>query len=265
MARPPRLDLPGVPQHVIQRGNNRAACFFGDADRRFYLKCLAEAAARRGCAVHAYVLMSNHVHLLTTPTERGAVAAMLQDLGRRYVRIINTIHGRTGTLWEGRYRSSLVDSERYLLICHRYIELNPVRAGMVSDPMEYSGPATPTTRELGPASSSPNTPSSLALVRPTSNAAVNTGHCVRCPLRPACWSAFDRRSTPTPPWVPNLSSIMQRKSWEDQCDRRGGAVRPKLLQENCSDPFYRGFRVPSSVGISSVTVGWMCMARWMVV
>ena len=138
MARPPRLDLPGVPQHVIQRGNNRAACFFGDADRRFYLRCLAEAAARRGCAVHAYVLMSNHVHILLTPTERGAVAAMLQDVGRRYVRIINTIHGRTGTLWEGRYRSSLVDSERYLLICQRYIELNPVRAGMVGDPMDYS-------------------------------------------------------------------------------------------------------------------------------
>ena len=248
MARPPRLDLPGVPQHVIQRGNNRAACFFGDADRRFYLKCLAEAAARRGCAVHAYVLMSNHVHLLTTPTERGAVAAMLQDLGRGYVRIINTIHGRTGTLWEGRYRSSLVDSERYLLICHRYIELNPVRAGMVSDPMEYSW-------------------SSHAHYTGTRPSKLITEHAVflSCPLRPACWSAFDRRSTPTPPWVPNLSSIMQRKSWEDQCDRRGGAVRPKLLQENCSDPFYRGFRVPSSVGISSVTVGWMCMARWMVV
>jgi putative transposase len=138
MARPPRLELPGVPQHVIQRGNNRAACFFGDADRRFYLKCLAEAAARRGCAVHAYVLMTNHVHLLTTPREPGGVGAMLQDLGRRYVRIINTIHGRTGTLWEGRYKSSLVDSERYLLTCHRYIEANPVRAGMVCDPVEYS-------------------------------------------------------------------------------------------------------------------------------
>ena len=137
MARPPRLDLPGVPQHIVQRGNNRAGCFFGDADRRFYLKCLAEAAARRGCAVHAYVLMSNHVHLLVTPAELGAVGAMLQDLGRRYVRVINSIHRRTGTLWEGRFRSSLVDSENYLLTCHKYIELNPVRAGLVRYPADY--------------------------------------------------------------------------------------------------------------------------------
>ena len=137
MARPPRLELPGVPQHVIQRGNNRADCFFGNADRRFYLKCLEEAAERRGCDVHAYVLMSNHVHLLVTPSEAGAIGAMMQDVGRRYVRIINTIHGRTGTLWEGRFRSSLIDSEHYLLICHRYIELNPVRARLVPDAASY--------------------------------------------------------------------------------------------------------------------------------
>jgi REP-associated tyrosine transposase len=138
MSRPPRLELPGVPQHVIQRGNNRAGCFFGDADRRFYLKCLAESAARRGCDVHAYVLMSNHVHLLVTPSEAGAMGAMMQDLGRRYVRVINTIQGRTGTLWEARFKSSLVDSENYLLTCHRYIELNPVRARLVSDPGSYA-------------------------------------------------------------------------------------------------------------------------------
>lgn len=137
MARTQRLELPDVPLHVVQRGNNRAACFFGDVDRRFYLKCLAEAAARRGVAVHAYALMSNHVHLLVTPREKGAVAATLQDLGRRYVRVINTIHERTGTLWEGRYKSSLVCDERHMLICHRYIELNPVRAGIVDDPGSY--------------------------------------------------------------------------------------------------------------------------------
>jgi putative transposase len=131
------LELPGVPQHVIQRGNNRAGCFYGDADRRFFLKCLAESAAHRGCAVHAYVLMSNHVHLLVTPSATGAVAAVLQDVGRRFVRVINTIHGRTGTLWEGRFKSSLVDSENYLLACHRYIELNPVRAGLVTGPADY--------------------------------------------------------------------------------------------------------------------------------
>jgi putative transposase len=137
MPRPPRPDLPGVPHHVIQRGNNRTACFFGDADRRFYLSCIAESAVRRGCAVHAYVLMSNHVHLLVTPSVPGAVAAMLQDLGRRYVRVVNTIHGRTGTLWEGRFKSSLIDSDHYLFACHRYIELNPVRAGMVKNPADY--------------------------------------------------------------------------------------------------------------------------------
>jgi putative transposase len=113
------------------------ACFFGDADRRFYLKCLEDAATRRGCAIHAYVLMGNHVHLLTTPSAPGAIAAMMQDLGRRYVRIVNTLHGRTGTLWEARYKSSVVDSENYLLTCQRYIELNPVRAGMVPRAAAY--------------------------------------------------------------------------------------------------------------------------------
>jgi putative transposase len=137
MPRPPRLELPGVPLHIIQRGNNRAACFFGDIDRRFYMKCLAKSAARSDCAIHAYVLMTNHVHLLVTPGAHGSVAAMLQDMGRRYVRVINTIHGRTGTLWEGRFKSSLVDTERYLLTCHRYIELNPVRAGIAVHPSAY--------------------------------------------------------------------------------------------------------------------------------
>jgi putative transposase len=124
--------------HIVQRGNNRSACFFSDPDRRFYLKCLAEASVARGCQVHAYVLMSNHVHLLITPVRPGAASAMLQDVGRRYVRTINSIHERTGTLWEGRFKSSLIDSERYLFACHRYIELNPVRAGIVSRPGDYS-------------------------------------------------------------------------------------------------------------------------------
>jgi putative transposase len=137
MPRPRRFDIPGVPLHVVQRGNNRNACFFGDIDRRFYLTCLSEAATRRNVAVNAYVLMSNHVHLLLTPGQPGAVGALLQDVGRKYVRVFNTIHGRTGTLWEGRYKSSLVADERYLLACHRYIELNPVRAGMASDPGDY--------------------------------------------------------------------------------------------------------------------------------
>lgn len=137
MARPPRLELRGVPHHVIQRGNNRSACFFGDADRRFYLKCLGDSAVQRSCEVHAYVLMGNHVHLLVTPLEPGAISATMQDLGRRFVRVINTVHGRTGTLWEARFRSSIIDTENYFLACQRYIELNPVRAGLVSQPAEY--------------------------------------------------------------------------------------------------------------------------------
>lgn len=137
MARRPRLELPGIPLHVIQRGNNRAACFHADADRRLYLSCLAQAATRQGCAIHAYVLMPNHVHLLVTPDAAGGVAALMQAVGRRYVRLFNEVHSRTGTLWEGRYKSSLIDSDAYLLTCHRYIELNPVRAGLVDHPARY--------------------------------------------------------------------------------------------------------------------------------
>ncbi|HET7672741.1 MAG TPA: transposase [Burkholderiales bacterium] len=137
MARRPRLEVPGVPLHVIQRGNNRAACFLTDGDRRLYLKCLGNAAARYRCALHAYVLMPNHVHLLVSPDRPGGVALMMQDVGRRYVRIFNDVYKRTGTLWEGRYKAAMIDSERYLLVCQRYIELNPVRAGLVSAPADY--------------------------------------------------------------------------------------------------------------------------------
>lgn len=138
MPRPARIEVPGVPLHIVQRGNNRSACFFNDLDRRFYLKCLVDASVARGCEIHAYVLMSNHVHLLTTPRQLGAASAMLQDVGRRYVRNINSIHERTGTLWEGRFKSSLIDSDLYLFTCHRYIELNPVRAGIVRRPGDYA-------------------------------------------------------------------------------------------------------------------------------
>lgn len=137
MARLPRLDLPGIPQHVVQRGNNRSVCFFDDQDRFAYLDSLTQASRKFGCQIHAYALMTNHVHLLATGVEKGAVPAMMQSVGRRYVRYINSIYGRTGTLFEGRYKSSLIESERYLLTCYRYIELNPVRARMVVDPGDY--------------------------------------------------------------------------------------------------------------------------------
>jgi putative transposase len=137
MPRRRRLDLPGIPQHVVQRGNNRGACFFSDGDRFAYLDRLAHYAKRLAVEVHAYVLMTHHVHLLATPQRHGAISTLMQDLGRDYVRLVNSAHRRTGTLWEGRFHSCLVDTDRYLLTCMRYIELNPVRAGMVQDAADY--------------------------------------------------------------------------------------------------------------------------------
>jgi len=137
MARKPRFVIPGVPQHIIQRGNNREPCFFAEADYRCYLDYLNEALHHNHCALHAYVLMTNHVHLLITPFTDHGVSHTLQDLGRKYVRYINNSYRRSSTLWEGRFKASLVDSETYLLTCMRYIELNPVRANMVNHPGEY--------------------------------------------------------------------------------------------------------------------------------
>ena len=137
MARKPRFRVTGLPQHVIQRGNNRQPCFLDDTDRCRYLADLEEALHRHEVELHAWVLMSNHVHLLATPRTGRALPCMMQTLGRRYVRWFNDRHERSGTLWEGRYRASLVDSESYLLACMRYIELNPVRAGMVRHPRDY--------------------------------------------------------------------------------------------------------------------------------
>ncbi len=137
MARLPRPYLPGCAQHIIQRGNNRAACFYDGTDHSFYLACLKEAAEKYQVALHAFVLMTNHVHLLATPRNETGTPRMMQALGRRYVRYFNHVHRRTGTLWEGRYKSTVVDTETYLLRVYRYIELNPVRAGMVEHASEY--------------------------------------------------------------------------------------------------------------------------------
>lgn len=131
------MDLAGVPQHIVQRGNNRMPCFLDDRDRRHYLHCLQEALSRHEVALHAYALMDNHVHLLLTPTKKGAVSRCVQMFARNYVGWFNVRHGRTGTLWEGRYHSCLVDTDEYLLRCYRYIELNPVRAGIVAQPVRY--------------------------------------------------------------------------------------------------------------------------------
>jgi putative transposase len=137
MARLPRLTVPGYPHHVIQRGNNRQAIFASDADRRALLALWAEYAVKFQVAVHAYVLMSNHFHLLVTPSTESGLPQMMQAVGRRYVRHFNDAHGRSGTLWEGRYRSTLIETDRYLLTCMAYIDLNPVRAGMVAAPADY--------------------------------------------------------------------------------------------------------------------------------
>lgn len=137
MPRKPRFNLVGIPQHVIQRGNNREPCFYAEEDYRRYLDDLLESSVKYQCKVHAYVLMTNHVHLLVTPMVDHAVSQMMQALGRRYVYYINRSYKRSGTLWEGRFKSSLIDSDRYLLTCMRYIELNPVRANMVNHPGEY--------------------------------------------------------------------------------------------------------------------------------
>lgn len=137
MPRRARLSLPGIPWHIIQRGNNRSVCFYAEEDYRRYLDELAELAPRFGCAVHAYVLMTNHVHLLLTPVREDSAALLMKHLGQRYVQYVNRVYRRSGTLWEGRFRSCLTQSEDYVLACYRYIELNPVRAGMVRHPRDY--------------------------------------------------------------------------------------------------------------------------------
>ena len=137
MARLPRLTIPGYPHHIIQRGNNRQAIFGDRADYELLLELIDEHARKQRVALHSYVLMSNHFHLLATPETVDGIPQMMQAVGRRYVRNYNLRHARTGTLWEGRYRSTLIQAERYLLACMVYIDLNPVRAGMLADPAEY--------------------------------------------------------------------------------------------------------------------------------
>jgi len=137
MPRRPRVHLADTPLHIVQRGHNRDACFFAEADYLAYRDWLGEGLRATGCQLHAYVQMTNHVHLLLTPPDVGAVSRLMISLGRRYVAYINKTYRRTGTLWDSRYKASLVQAEDYLLVCQRYIELNPVRAAMVDDPAHY--------------------------------------------------------------------------------------------------------------------------------
>ena len=137
MPRQPRLDLPGLPVHVTQRGVNRCAIFLDDDDRRHYRRLLRETCSKYAIAIHAFVLMDNHVHMLLTPNEQGALACAMRSVGQNHVGAFNLRHARSGALWQGRYKSSLVDTDNYLLQVIRYIELNPVRAAMVSRPDDY--------------------------------------------------------------------------------------------------------------------------------
>ncbi|WP_250655566.1 transposase [Alkalimarinus coralli] len=137
MPRKPRMYMAGVPCHVIQRGNNREASFFTDDDYSFYLECLKDACTRYRVNCHAYVLMTNHTHLLLSPESEEGISKVMQSLGRRYVQYVNRQYKRCGTLWESRHKASLVDAENYLLSCYRYIELNPVMANMVGHPGDY--------------------------------------------------------------------------------------------------------------------------------
>jgi putative transposase len=137
MPRRQRVHIDGFPLHIVQRGHNREPCFFGEADRIAYLRWLGEALSETDCALHAYTLMTNHVHLLVTPARAARVPTLLIALGRRYVQYVNKTHCRTGTLWDSRYKSSLVEADAYLLACMRYIEWNPVRAALVRNPGRY--------------------------------------------------------------------------------------------------------------------------------
>lgn len=137
MPRQARLVVAGMPLHIIHRGHNRCACYFADADYQYFLRQLGESAREHGCSIHAYVLMTNHVHLLVTPESKDSAWLMMKRLNQRYVRYANRKYERSGTLWEGRFKSCLTQSDNYALACYRYIELNPVRAGIVDHPKKY--------------------------------------------------------------------------------------------------------------------------------
>ncbi len=137
MPRKPRFFLPNVPVHIVQRGHSREQVFFDDADYQAYLGWLQEAAKRYDCDINAYVLMTNHIHILATPHEAQGISRMMQYIGRYYVPYINHTYGSSGTIWEGRFKASLINDEQYLLICMRYIELNPIRANIVNSPGYY--------------------------------------------------------------------------------------------------------------------------------
>jgi putative transposase len=137
MAHPPRLQIAGLTQHVLNRGNNRCDIFRADKDYAYFLAVLRDAALEYQLDVHSYTLMTNHFHLVITPQRATAASMVMQVAGSRYVRYFNGRYSRTGTLFEGPFKSMFINSETYWFACMRYVELNPVRAGLVSDPADY--------------------------------------------------------------------------------------------------------------------------------
>lgn len=218
MPRSPRYVLPEVPQHVIQRGNNRQPVFFHADEYRLYLACLQAAAVAHGRAVHAYVLMTNHVHLLLRPRQPNSIAKIMQALGRRYVQYINTTYQRTGTLWEGRYRASLVEAASSLLACYRSSELNPVRAGMVPCPEEY--PWSRIMPSLSPWAARPA--SDTLPIETCATSSWTHRHCRR----------FARPCTRVVSWAQNASRTTLRPPWHGVygCGKLGDRGKPHALK-----------------------------------
>jgi len=179
--------------HVIVRGNDRQDTFRTEGDRLFFHRCLSDLSREAGVNVHAYVLMTNHVHLLVTGRNAAAVPDLVQRLGRRYVGYFNYLHKRTGTLWEGRYKATLVEADRYFLVCQRYIELNPVRAGIAGNPESFRGPVIAVSPGVTPTSSLLPTPSTRTLVMTSARDNSRTARCSRSISMPKRSIAFARR------------------------------------------------------------------------
>lgn len=198
--RRPRLDVPPFPLHVTHRGVNRGAVFNNDDDRREYLVALGACAPRVGVAVHGYVLMGNHVHLLVAGDVPGAVSRLMQALGRRFVKSFNARWSRTGTLWEGRFRSCVVDTDRYLLNCLAYVELNPVRAGLV-DAAEYY-PWSSAQHHLGLRFDG------FITMHPTLLALAGEGR-----ARAAAWASVLQASVPDPEVAAIREHTRQERAW----------------------------------------------------
>lgn len=226
MARQPRLVVPDIALHIVQRGVDRKDCFREDTDRLVYLTLLRDFSAATGCSIHAYCLMTNHVHLLLTPTDASGPATLMYRIGQRYVPYFNRRYGRTGTLWEGRFKSCLVDSARYVLGCYRYIELNPIEAGMVAAPASYPWSSYCGNAGIVETSSSAHTqnmPRSDAILRPAMRRTAASSS--RQSTRTFSRRFAPRRSVATRSWTTSSRHIWPFRP-RDPCNPVSRAVVP---------------------------------------